>query len=214
MSETTAVRERPILFSGAMVRAILDGRKTQTRRVVKPQPTHRLIQGLGGVTIGMNPADDGAVWYDADGIGPGREVRSPYGGVGDRLWVREAWWHFTKSREADRICYAADPGISTLPLFGWTARKRPSIHMPRTASRITLEITGYRAERVQVITEADAEAEGFSGNDLAGTGLGYFDDREAFCATWNKLNGPRGYGWDVNPWVWVLTFRRLPERSA
>lgn len=80
---------KPILFSTPMVRALLAGTKTQTRRIVKPQPKHRLVDGLAHVTIGMNPADDGAVWYDADGIHPGREVRSPYR-VGDVLWVREA----------------------------------------------------------------------------------------------------------------------------
>lgn len=194
---TTAIEtnERPILFSGAMVRAILDGKKTQTRRVVKPQP----------------PADwvpspwpyDGAAWSDR---------RCPYGAPGDRLWVRETWAPISPDEERRpirecRIEYRAD--TSAARPGGWdedtddpeAARWRPSIHMPRWASRLTLEVTGVRVERVQDISEDDARAEGV---------YPYADNpRRFFQELWNSINGARGYGWNSNPWVWVVEFRRV-----
>lgn len=213
MIAAVEVRERPILFSAPMVRAILDGSKTQTRRVVKPQPSHRLVEPRVGLTIGMDPADDGAVWYDSDGINPGRPVRCPYGRPLDRLWVRESWATPTSydamspseamAAMADRLPFGA-PQVwyraSTREHNQASHRWRPSIHMPRRISRITLEITEVRVERVQEISEEDARAEGVDR---------LFTYRGVFQGLWNAINGPRGYGWDANPWVWVLTFRRV-----
>jgi hypothetical protein len=180
------VRERPILFSGAMVRAILDGSKTQTRRVVKYRDYAE---------------DDSQV----------HATECPYGQPGDRLWVRETW-SVPPGDEVEpgaRLLYRADPADdaqwSPAPLFRW----RPSIHMPRWASRLSLDLTGVRVEPVQDISEADAIAEG---RNLLVAHPGYFPD------TWDAINAARGYGWDANPWVWVLEFApptpRPPEDGA
>lgn len=199
------MKERPILFSAPMVRAILAGTKTQTRRVVKPQP--RRVDG--GVPFG-----DGPAWAHAE---PGSAmIRCPYGQRGDRLWVRETWAPEQYDADATTIAqieasvrmpaYAAD--FSGQPAYKW----RPSIHMPRWASRITLEVTGVRVERLQDISEADAIAEG-----IVRAPYGWWSGREgsssptaigAYALLWEQINGPGS--WDANPWVWVVEFRRLP----
>lgn len=209
------MKERPILFSAPMVRAILCDRKTQTRRVVKPQPTHRLIEGVAHITAGMNPADDGQLWYDANCIHTGREVRCPYGRVGDRLWVRETW-RITSNPDAPysglRIEYRAQ-GERYLEFSEYeacdkyvreAARWRPSIHMPRWASRLTLEITGVRVQKVQDISEDDAKAEGVP-SLLPVADVRY---RDAFRSLWDSINGKK-FPWSSNPWVWVIEFKRL-----
>jgi hypothetical protein len=169
-----------------MVRAILEGRKTQTRRIVKPKPVgeQRVIEGLGHVTVGMYPSDDGRVWYVADCVNHGVEVRCPFGSPGDRMWVKEKWrpvWH------DDLYCtvqYAADSSYRK-PDFSEEDRGlrfsdlceqsgdnaepwHPSIYMWREMSRLTLEVTGVRVERLQAISEADAIAEG-CGSPINGT---------------------------------------------
>jgi hypothetical protein len=246
-------RERPILFSGEMVRAILDGRKTQTRRVVKPQPTSgHGLQPMWGTSPGENPVDFGEkyLWREVGPDYPDDETddrRCPYGQPGDRLWVRETWaasfywpmaggWRQRQWRDvpaANRL-----PGDDTFVAFratdsvhgcegkrvdavacgaadredGSKWRWRPSIHMPRWASRITLEITDVRVERVQAITADDCIAEGIASRGMDRNGpniasaLMYLDD---YKNLWDALNAKRGYGWDVNPWVWVLSFRNL-----
>ena len=229
------VKERPILFSGPMVRAIIAGTKTQTRRAVKPQPTRRLIEGLAHVTIGMNPADDGAVWYDGDCKGPGREVRCPYGGCLDRLWVRECWARYHTVNHVVRqhggaisevsdglAAYRADGhetiddlrthirltsgcDLEAIEVYG--NRWRPSIHMPRWASRITLEITGVRVERLQDISEADAKAEGVTIDGIGNPGGPMRVHQRAFKSLWQSINGPGS--WDANPWVWCIEFRKI-----
>ena len=158
-AQPSAVRERPILFSAPMVRAILEGRKTQTRRVVKPQPHH----GPVGEMVCLGGAD----WAMDDGDLSG-QFRCPYGVPGDRLWVREAW--APNEGSAGGYIYRADVGEGSsgfyqadLKIGEWThiaPRWRSSIHMPRWASRITLRITDVRVERLQDISEADAIAEG------------------------------------------------------
>lgn len=214
-------RERPILFSGDMVRAILDGRKTQTRRVVLPQPLPRLVlqamfgQSPDGVAFGTP-----GVWRQ---VGPdypddaSDDRRCPFGVVGDRLYVLEAWRHRGVTgwsaahgeQDAEWIEYRADTDGDTVGAW------RPSIHMRREASRITLEVTGVRVERIHDITEADAVAEGAA--DRVG---GAMIKSEEFCMTapfavysfaggWDRLNGARGYGWRANPWVWVVDFKRI-----
>lgn len=232
MATDVHVKERPILFSAPMVRAILEGRKTQTRRVVKPQPKHRIIEGMGHITIGMDPADDGCVWYDADGKQPGQEVRCPYGRIGDRLWVRETWGLTAVDDTPPFSAGDVLRGEASIVMSHYQTRVhyratelrddmmwRPSIHMPRCASRITLEVTGVRAERLHGISETDALAEGFkklpaSGRVVLEQGGQYFGNcwqtaRSAFHNLWDSINGKRGCSWDTDPWVWVVEFERL-----
>lgn len=214
------MKERPILFSGAMVRALLAGTKTQTRRVVKPQP--RRVDG--GVPFGDAPA-----WAHAE---PGSAMmRCPYGKPGDWLWVREAWQHsnhpYGPYDEDCMVFYRADflddvhgPDGEKSP-EGHYRTWRPSIHMPRTASRIVLEIKSVRVERLQDISEADAIAEGIERADdffdcrcwraydePKGSDVVFPDDPiGSYASLWMSINGPGS--WDANPWVWALEFRRL-----
>lgn len=233
----TTPRERPILFSGPMVRAILGGHKTQTRRVVLP-------------------GDDPIRWVgwpcDMDGRGhperrcrapgPGehhvhyangfhwRNVACPYGATGDRLWVREAWragW-WDGEDHINVVCRADDAidrrlvcsddcsktGEEEWTKFGGVTW-RPSIHMPRWASRLTLEVADVRVERLHAITEEDACAEGVlrdaDGWWCGGPGGPRFaggDARDTFAALWQDINGKRpGCAWSDDPWVWVVGFQ-------
>jgi hypothetical protein len=195
------MKERPILFSAPMVRAILEGRKTMTRRVIKPHPT--LFNGrAGGHDCGW-PIDE-----------RGRLVACPYGQPGDRLWVRETFQTLEDFAAKDATYYRADGKKITALVDGdkydLSHKWRPSIFMPRALSRITLEITSVRVERVQDISEADAIAEGCiaSNDDLTD---GYFDipARSFFEDLWDSINAKLGYGWDANPWVWVVEFKRV-----
>ena len=173
--------ERPILFSGPMVRALLDGRKTQTRRVVKPQPD---------AALGDLP---GAAW-NAGFV----NVSCPYGAPGDTLWARETWGPFEGG-----FIYRADEGPNVKPDDG---RWHPSIHMPRWASRLTLHIKSVRVERLQEISEADALAEGCTAK-LAEEAPALDEARQDFRELWESINGPGS--WDANPWVWVVEFKRV-----
>jgi hypothetical protein len=186
--------ERPILFSAEMVRAILEGRKTQTRRAIKPVPTF----------------NGGGACHDADALQ--QDYVEPYwvfpkickyGAPGDLLWVRETW--FDPQMDGGRVLYAADqPEVHPIH------RRRPSIHMPRWASRITLRITDVRVERLQDISEDDAIAEGVkpcTSTGWNGENLVVMTAREAFADLWNDINGPGA--WDANPWVWVIAFERV-----
>lgn len=202
-------KERPILFSGPMMRAILEGRKTQTRRVVKPQPPAR-YQNLwpefnGRGTVGpigwfwsKETSGSGAEQQDLIGINP-----CPYGRIGDRLWVRETWLPFDRDHRPPDYAYRADVTPDGEDVrqehirCGRNYRWRPSIHMPRAASRITLEMTSVRVERLQGISEADAMAEGCERIELGPHEIGgipvhpmtssYF---EAFRKLWQSINGP------------------------
>lgn len=177
--------ERPILFSGEMVLAILDGRKTMTRRVVKPQP---------------EPDTDCPHHV---GTGIERKARiCPYGKPGDRLWVRETFCSFPDGN----IFYRAD-NDERAPMKGW----KPSIFMPRALSRITLEIKNVRVERLQDISENDAKAEGTDGERYLGQGFDHCVYREAFRTLWESINGPGS--WESNPWVWVVEFKQITEAS-
>lgn len=207
-------RSRPIIMQPHNVRAILDGRKTQTRRIVKPQPKHRLIEGLGHVTHGMNPADDGAVWYDADCVKPGREVRCPYGRVGDDLWVREKWWQAFKPTETSNGCvYYADyePPTRLDPQVRFNRMWRNPLYMPRVASRLTLRITDVRVQRVQEISAADAIDEGVNPTgtdpcDIADSA------KDMYRESWNHINGKGS--WESNPWVWAITFKVEEKKNG
>ena len=197
--------EHPILFNTEMVRAILDGRKTMTRRVIKPQPVFIEESGrwrwpvTGAVTASLE-------WFHyMDSLD-----RCPYGQPSDRLWVRETW-----CRGRDALVYRVDhPEYKSAPSHD--NKWRPSIHMPRWASRITLEVTSVRVERVQDISSDDAQAEGvnpwFPSYDVyPGAMADYIarggSYRNGFHELWDKINKKRGYSWHSNPWVWVVEFK-------
>lgn len=218
------MKEKPILFKGDMVKAILDGRKTQTRRVMKPQP---------------EPCAHGGHWWPSNAVSSMVHVEDelqagvvgweglaasccPHGDIRDRLWVRET---FIQGVEYDDGCptskektwyRASDPDL-TWDNDNETEHNnppwRPSIHMPRKLSRITLEITGVRVQRLQEISEDDAQAEGFHG-PLTGTDWGGVNQigrspKECLSELWDIINGPGA--WDENPWVWAITFKRVPN---
>ena len=207
-----ATRERPILMSGPMVRAVLDGRKTQTRRVVK----RRRFDADGSEGDGRG---EWCVTQPTHGWTPdliARDYPCPYGVTGDRLWVRETWAaepQFDHLSPADIPMTAQCAGrvLYDSAIVRGFHRPRPSIHMPRWASRLTLEITGVRVERVQAITEADAKAEGVEHYAAAHLSRDHgLSAVEQFAYLWDSLNAPRGYSFGSDPWVWVLEFRRIP----
>ena len=220
------MKERPILFSAPMVRAILAGTKTQTRRAVKPQPTHFNPVGVPRRARPDAPSSD--------------VIRCPYGQPGDRLWVRETWRYTASSLEESRaITEDIASGIAVdwratyiekcMKQLGFSREDaetaddfetwRSSIHMPRWASRITLEVTGVRVERLQDISEADAIAEGVhpAGVCLPGDDTSAFSRIGRVCnasfpvaryaALWESINGVGA--WGKNPLVWVIEFRRV-----
>ena len=204
--------EHPILFSGEMVRPILDGRKTQTRRIIKPQPI-------------INKHDRVVYWNEntrkvinedlGEPIGEWRSIAKLFGKykVGDRLWVRETWLLYNhmgtfmgnipkQPPEDLSVGYKAD-GLDKEDLFSW----RSPIHIPKWAARIWLEITGIRVERVQEITVLDAQAEGVIKKETTACNLTI----DMFQRFWDSLNAKRGFGWDKNPWVWCISFKRTQE---
>ena len=215
-------KERPILFSSSMVRAILDGRKTMTRRVVDRDLWDALDDGV--------PSDQQRIETDDTPMGGVPATRfCKYGQPGDRLWVRETWASFGTSdsitppvpREC-QIRYHADNKCEWRPVPDGSKgvypdasfRLHPSIHMPQWASRITLEVTAVRVERVQEITEADSWAEGCVCrswesplHDKSWDADTYASN--VFSGLWDSINAKRGFGWAVNPWVWVVEFRRV-----
>jgi hypothetical protein len=212
------MKERPILFNADMVRAILDGRKTQTRRMVKPQPLW---------------VADPSVPFSTPDADPRGIIKSLFGTVGDRLWVRETTCIAPKrfatpddtcltDDDGDKryVSYKAD-GHSEWAMRDYNLKWTPSIHVPRWASRIDLEITAVRVERLQEITEADAKKEGVDsvkygketfwkayGKNLLPEGGELVATRAAaqsFHTLWQSIYG----NWDANPWVWVYEFRRV-----
>ena len=191
--------DRPILFSGPMVRALLEGRKTQTRRVLKPQPDADAFLRFTAII-------EREAIFRNDHTGLRQDIRLPYA-IGDRLYVRETWAKLPPFAEghAATILHRADwPSPAKNPQATQPARWRPSIHMPRWASRLTLIVTDVRVERVQDISDDDAKAEGLKPSSCRG--LRTISARETFHTLWNSLNKKRGYGWDVNPWIVALTF--------
>ncbi|WP_104097578.1 hypothetical protein [Stutzerimonas kunmingensis] len=210
------MRERPILFNGAMVRAILDGSKTVMRRaVIKSSQPETIFPSDFSATeamVELNSTRFGTTWWKS----------CPYGKPGDRLWVREAW---AADRQVDSvspselsqgepISYLADDAMrSTGCAMIARGKGRPSIHMPRWASRILLEITDVRVERLQAITEAQAKAEGVLSceRDIDPDGNDY-SPYELFSALWVSINGHES--WHANPWVWVVEFKRVEVQHA
>ncbi|GAB4422275.1 MAG: hypothetical protein OHK0011_01010 [Turneriella sp.] len=203
------MKERPILFSGPMVRAILEGRKTQTRRVIKPQPweeysaesikcehyTSCIVDRYGDIDAG--PEIFGA--YSTDGQWG---VQCPYGQPGDRLWVREAFY-IKENAQTKAVWYRAESHCEFKPKW------RPSIHMPRWASRITLEITGVRVERLQEISTEDVYAEGMPKRQeiRSDAGVHRASTSAWYRHLWEEINGEES--WAANPWVWVIEFKYL-----
>lgn len=200
------MKERPILFSGPMVSAILAGEKTQTRRIIRINPYDGAFYLYGGwphrSKDGETPRTDGKE----------EPYNCPYGAPGDRLWVRETW-----ARSSDLVrpyVYAADPHVSRFDIDGehWT----PSIFMRRAASRIDLEVVSVRVQRLQEISGADVLAEGLGqpwnriGIEQAGGMTPEIEAqlREKFSWGWDGINGDRG-DWKSNPWVWVVEFKRI-----
>ncbi|EDY8708469.1 hypothetical protein GQH53_003107 [Salmonella enterica] len=199
------MNERGMIFNAEMVRAILDGRKTQTRRPIKWKQT-RFTE--------IAERDDGSLWPWAEDCERGGDIwfACPYGEIGDRIWVRETFRVHSRATDVATLVYRASVRNS------WTEQTHrvpvevcntpatpekwtPSIHMPRWASRITLEITGVRVERLNSITESDAEAEGVTDTgfgDLLVDGYRYL---------WKYIYGEES--WAANPWVWVIEFKRV-----
>lgn len=230
--------ERGMIFNAEMVRAILAGRKTQTRRIMKVQPESNQL-GLLLITDSTKHSDIGK-YHWAESNATGNHVRSklfscPFGAVGDRIWVRETWSSdFANYYPNDRVWYAADnnrrldievvdgvrgiysPESDVHVPFRW----QPSIHMPRWASRILLEITDVRVERLNAISEEDARAEGIiDGGCLncgepepCGCANPEPDATDAFAYLWQSIYGQEN--WNANPWVWVIEFKRVEGGAA
>lgn len=223
----TLIKERPILFSGPMVRAILEGRKTQTRRVINPQPVHDPTSKMPWVDEGLTPSGAGRTGHSL------RLIDCPYGRPGDRLWVREKFCQklddagmfvYNTEGNLDPSCfwYAAD-GLQVVKGNGdggTQYRKdgseaspwRPSIHMPREACRMTLDIVNVRVERLQEIDVAGCRAEGIESLAIESHEYALHTKNDwllGFSQLWDKLNAKRGYAFDSNPWVWVIEFKRM-----
>ena len=232
----TKVKEKPILFNAEMVRAVLEGRKTQTRRVVKGLPGDAELVGFkdGYATFAfMEDYGDGVK------VETWETVRCPYGQPGGRLWVRETWAHYQTVNAVHRIDGRAFSEVSD-GLAGYRAdghgtiedfrrhiasmsdcdleaveingdRWRPSIHMTRWASRITLEVVSVRVERVQEIKPWELALEGINVPPGPPMGPQQFINvwRPKFIALWDSINEKRGYGWDQNPFVWCVEFKRV-----
>ena len=205
------MKEHPILFNAESVRAILDGRKTQTRRVIKPQPPSNAHFAHGGDLVRFWIPGS---WYVMETPSPtyDREIKVPYQ-PGDRLWVRETHhidWYPDKIKDAHgkagAVHYRANTDVISQ---SWDGKWRPSIHMPRWASRLTLEMVDVRVERVQDISLDDIGAEGvdpLAWGESRNDGFAYC---RAWEKLWNSINAKRGFGWDINPWVWVIEFREV-----
>lgn len=239
------MKERPIIFSAPMVRAILDGTKTQTRRIVNgidpDMPSGHFFKEYDQGFVALEYID--GHYHPWDGVA----FRCPYGKPGDRLWVRETFHTSLIGDAGTAIDYKAGPETTneqpysnfttSIEAYEWTAQKykkhwMPSIHMPRWASRILLEVTDVRVERVQAISEADAIDEGIDTMidqhqtkycrwhhaHYSDEGV-CIDPGECDCcgysyvqhytALWDSTNAKRGYGWEANPWVWVVEFKRI-----
>jgi hypothetical protein len=206
--------EKPIIFSTEMVRAILDGRKSQTRRVIKPQPERKAPDWKDSKMLAWVYKDK-TYWCDGETMtAMSVDMYAPYQ-PGDVLWVRESFqprlaegveWQDSDYETGDgyNVSYVATDGILELetPDGDMTYKVTPSIHMPRWAARLFLRVKSVRAERLQDISLNDCMAEGIKGSDTL-TPYG------CFVELWNKLNAKRGYEWAGNPWVWVIEFERI-----
>lgn len=212
--------ERGMIFNAEMVRALLDGSKTQTRRIMKNQPAE-----LPSSPVSITRIDTGFQWYANDGVSS--VFTCPFGQPGDRIWVREAFRVMGCATDVARLVYKASERNSftestrTVPVASCTKQPSqkwtPSIHMPRWASRLTLEITNVGVQRLQSISQNDAAREGLvrlpaSGRYCINQGDQYFggashDAREVFSWLWSSIYGDDS--WQANPWVWVIEFKQV-----
>lgn len=223
------MKERPIIFSGPMVRAILEGRKTQTRRVVKPQPPKFIETGDGasavlgwhewGEVLGGPGWAIGAKW----GMKPWRDgPKCPLGKPGELLWVRETWRLYDSSTECACYDYCTCSRFHGKPIYKASQYDlegpwRSPVSMPRWASRITLEITDVRVERLNDISEEDARAEGIIDGGCENCGCsepcGCPNPNplpiDGFIDSWETIHGDGS--WYENPWVWVYTFKMVDK---
>lgn len=220
------MKARPILFSGSMIRALLDGTKTQTRRAVKPQPPSN-VRDAGVINSGNPEANGTWLWLDhldldcASQVGD--DFRCPYGVPGDLLWAREAWTlvpatAYRMSEGVQQTVSPQDPHDAAIYCAGWDRsipKWRPSIHMPRWASRLTLDVADVRIERLTAISDADALAEGIiavapPSRDgmrhfgVPGMAIDAPTPARAYLALWAAINGQASA--DADPWVWAVTF--------
>lgn len=215
------MKERPMMFNAEMVRAVLDGRKTQTRRIMKNQPCESVVGGA----VSVRNVGGGYQWFADDG--DSCVFHCPIGAVGDRIWVRETFGDC-----GERLVYRADTYDGAhCKVKRWT----PSIHMPRWASRITLEITGVRVERLNDISHEDAGREGIHTEvwDQTVVARNYAAEdeffqfwsesmphyvemnelfRASFHSLWQSIYGEES--WQANPWVWVIEFKRIEGGAA
>ncbi|THJ35971.1 hypothetical protein E8K88_01440 [Lampropedia aestuarii] len=195
------MKETGLMFKAPLVRAILSGQKTQTRRIVKPQPSAgKSFQGWV-ISSSGGKHDGKAVWGAGSGhfISESERARCPYGKPGDRIYVRETWCRQVDEDGflLDAYWYRASTPDVVNSEDGEKSPWRPSIHMPKHVARIWLEITGVRVERLQDISHDDAMAEGMAWDDAI----------HDFQKTWESTGGD----WDANPWVWVIDFKRIEK---
>ena len=220
------MKEKPILFSTEMVKAILAGKKTMTRRVIKPQPKEQLKCVIQHETKGRS------CWMEENADQLSKDFKfHKYYEVGDILWVRETWaihdlmlkpkklnpndeaWFYKRKFSPEmvpHVVYAAD-----YPVGSWKGAWRSPRYMPRTAARLFLKVKDIRVERLQDITEEDTKAEGVLWNrarklnELEKSNNIIDNAKALFMHLWGSINSKRGYGWDLNPWVWVVEFERV-----
>lgn len=242
MMKQSNIKERPIIFNAAMVHSILEGRKSQTRRVIKPQPSEhwkpycfcevdKMVDGvITDIPIGWGVSNE---WGD-------EAYKFPYGEKGDELWVRETCRAEELEDGLDGVRYLADDFFKSIEnsqeamedwfhLYGYAGKrgaKVPSIHMPRWASRIQLKIKNVRVERLQDISEADAKAEGLKYHNLYKEwgGVEPHPASRPDCPQWRWYTRPKDAfqylwqfingedSWDSNPWVWVVDFSMISGR--
>lgn len=209
-----APRERPMIFSAPMIRALQAGTKTQTRRLAKFRPRaeglNLLFSGLRAGHYHTGTPEQGWVLSSRDGAMLWNDrtypLKCPHGNVGDRLWVKETWARLTGN--GHRFVYRADGdppmtcgGTEPVQNMKWTS----PLFLPRSLSRFTLELTDVRVERLWDITEEDAKAEGLQCGHLFGNDA----HRRSFAHLWDLLNAKRGFPWSANPWIWRISFRRV-----
>jgi hypothetical protein len=206
------MKERPIIFTGDRPKGILEGIITQTRRVIKPQPELKRCKPYEGVSYWF--------WKNREFYNTPHFIRNcPYGVVGDRLWVRETWGVYCEIvngyEDLYGVCYKADMKYAEpdrratnyfkLPKDLSGIYWRSSIHIPKWAARIWLEITGIRVERLQDISETDCWKEGLPKNRI------WSNTKKQWIQLWDSLNAKRGYPWEKNRWVWVIEFKRIEQ---
>lgn len=213
------MKTRPIIFQPDMVRAILDGRKSQTRRInglskinKNPGDHSKAIVLNDGTWSFWHPGNVDEKWVRNVAYPDGGGFKCPYGVPGDRLWVREKFRIFNSVDECGCCDHCACDRYNGKPVFYADtlcneSKWKPSIHMPRKLSRLTLEVTNIRVERVQDISAMDCISEGIKRNNIPDIHIRAKEDRCRFQRLWDKMHKKQGFGWSENPWVWVVEFK-------